>query len=98
VSTAVGLRRTGWTRRHWLYQWAKTMRPPDLRVPNQAPRGEPGPPFFAAYGEWMGTPPPTWEDIAVLRELWGGPFMLKGVMRVDDAKHAVDAGVSAISV
>ena len=77
---------------------AKTMRPPDLRVPNQAPRGEPGPPFFAAYGEWMGTPPPTWEDIAWLRELWGGPFMLKGVMRVDDAKRAVDAGVSAISV
>ena len=51
-----------------------------------------------AYGEWMGTPPPTWEDIAWLRELWGGPFMLKGVMRVDDAKRAVDAGVSAISV
>src|SRR6201999_1964361 len=71
---------------------------PDLRVPNQAPRGEPGPPFFAAYGEWMGTPPPTWEDIAWLRELWGGPFMLKCVMRVDDAKRAVDAGVSAISV
>jgi pre-mycofactocin synthase len=46
----------------------------------------------------MGTPPPTWEDVAWLRELWGGPFMLKGVMRVDDAKHAVDAGVSAISV
>jgi isopentenyl diphosphate isomerase/L-lactate dehydrogenase-like FMN-dependent dehydrogenase len=46
----------------------------------------------------MGTPPPTWEDIAWVRELWGGPFMLKGVMRVDDAKRAVDAGVSAISV
>ena len=67
-------------------------------MPNQGRRGEPGPPFFAAYGEWMGTPPPTWEDIAWLRELWGGPFMLKGVMRVDDAKRAVDAGVSAISV
>src|SRR6202042_3611836 len=52
----------------------------------------------AAYGEWMGTPPPTWADIAWLRELWGGPFMLKGVMRLDDAKRAVDAGVSAISV
>jgi heme/flavin dehydrogenase (mycofactocin system) len=79
-------------------QWARNIRPPDLCVPNQAARGESGPPFFAAYGEWMGTPPPTWEDIAWLRELWGGPFMLKGVMRVDDAKRAVDAGVSAISV
>ena len=86
------------TKPRWFLQWAKTMRPPELRVPNQGCRGEPGPPFFAAYGEWMGTPPPTWEDIAWLRELWGGPFMLKGVIRVDDAKRAVDAGVSAISV
>ena len=85
-------------RPRWLWKFGKTLRPPDLRVPNQGRRGEPGPPFFAAYGEWMGTPPPTWEDIAWLRELWGGPFMLKGVMRVDDAKRAVDAGVSAISV
>ena len=86
------------TRPGWLWNFAKTLRPPNLRVPNQARRGEPGPPFFAAYGEWMTTPPPTWEDIAWLRQLWSGPFMLKGVMRVDDAKRAVDAGVSAISV
>src|SRR5580658_10030739 len=86
------------TRPGWLWRFGKTLRPPDLRVPNLARRGELGPPFFAAYGEWMGTPPPTWADIAWLRELWGGPFMLKGVMRLDDAKKAVDAGVSAISV
>src|SRR6201998_2070784 len=85
-------------RPRWLWKFGKTLRPPGLRVPNQAGRGEPGPLFFAAYGEWMGTPPPTWEDIAWLRDLWGGPFMLKGVMRVDDAKRAVDAGVTAISV
>ncbi|EHI11568.1 FMN-dependent dehydrogenase [Mycolicibacterium thermoresistibile ATCC 19527] len=88
----------GLSRPRWMMQWAKTLRPPNLRVPNQAARGEAGPPFFHAYGEWMGTPPPTWDDIAWLRELWGGPFMLKGVIRVDDAKRAVDAGVSAISV
>ena len=82
----------------WLWRFGKTLRLPDLRVPNLARRGELGPPFFAAYGEWMGTPPPTWADIAWLRELWGGPFMLKGVIRVDDAKRAVDAGVTAISV
>ena len=86
------------TKPRWFFQWAKTMRPPALSVPNQGAKGEAGPPFFQAYGEWMGTPSPTWEDIAWLRELWGGPFMLKGVIRVDDAKRAVDAGVSAISV
>ncbi|MGB8407946.1 MAG: pre-mycofactocin synthase MftD [Mycobacterium sp.] len=86
------------TKPRWFFQWAKTMRPPALSVPNQAGKGEAGPPFFQAYGEWMGTPAPTWEDIAWLRDLWGGPFMLKGIVRVDDAKRAVDAGVSAISV
>jgi heme/flavin dehydrogenase (mycofactocin system) len=98
LRTTLRMLPTGLTRPSWLWQWAKTFRPPDLRVPNQAARGEPGPPFFAAYGQWMSTPPPTWEDVAWLRGLWGGPFMLKGVMRVDDAKRAVDAGVSAISV
>jgi isopentenyl diphosphate isomerase/L-lactate dehydrogenase-like FMN-dependent dehydrogenase len=33
-----------------------------------------------------------------MRETWGGPFMLKGVTRIDDARRAVDAGVTAISV
>ena len=86
------------TKPRWLWDFGKTMSPPDLRVPNQGKRGEAGPPFFQAYGEWMGTPPPTWEDIAWLREQWDAPFMLKGIVRVDDAKRAVDAGVSAISV
>ena len=60
--------------------------------------GDAGPTFFGAYGQWMQTPPPSWEDVAWLREQWDGPFMLKGVIRVDDARRAVDAGVTAISV
>ncbi|MBV8947717.1 MAG: alpha-hydroxy-acid oxidizing protein, partial [Solirubrobacterales bacterium] len=54
--------------------------------------------FFGAYGEWMLTPPPSWEDLRWLREEWDGPLMLKGFMRADDAGRAVDAGFSAISV
>ena len=46
----------------------------------------------------MQTEPPSWEDVAWMRGEWGGPFMLKGVCRVDDARKAVDAGVTAISV
>lgn len=98
LRTALRMAPEGLVRPRWLAAYAKTLRLPGLRVPNQGHRGEAGPAFFDAYGAWMGTPPPTWDDIAWLRELWGGPFMLKGVMRVDDAKHAVDAGVSAISV
>ena len=71
---------------------------PDLTVPNMQEPGEPAPTFFGVYGQWMQTPPPSWDDVAWLRETWGGPFMLKGVTRVDDAKRAVDAGVTAISV
>ena len=71
---------------------------PDLTVPNLPVGGAPAPTFFGAYGQWMGSAPPSWEDVAWLREQWGGAFMLKGVTRVDDAKRAVDAGVTAISV
>jgi isopentenyl diphosphate isomerase/L-lactate dehydrogenase-like FMN-dependent dehydrogenase len=46
----------------------------------------------------MQTPPPTWEDLRWLRSQWDGPFMLKGISRVDDAQRAVDAGFTAISV
>jgi pre-mycofactocin synthase len=82
----------------WLLDYARTGKVPDLTVPNLAARGEPAPTFFGAYGQWMQSPLPAWEDVAWLREQWGGPFMLKGVIRVDDAKRAVDAGVTAISV
>ena len=82
----------------WLLSFARTGKAPDLTTPNMVPKGQQGPTFFGAYGEWMQTPPPSWDDVAWLREQWGGPFMLKGVTRVDDAKRAVDAGVSAISV
>jgi len=71
---------------------------PDLHVPNMVQEGEDPPGFFEAYGQWMGTPPPSWDDLAWLREQWDGPFMLKGIMRVSDARRAADAGFSAISV
>ncbi len=98
LKTTIKMSPEGLTRPRWLLQWARPCARRTCGCPTRAARGEPGPPFFDAYGQWMGTPPPTWEDIAWLREQWGGPFMLKGVMRVDDAKRAVDAGVSAISV
>jgi pre-mycofactocin synthase len=85
-------------RPRWLYDFAKSGQLPDLTAPNMGAKGQTGPTFFGAYGAWMQTPPPSWEDVAWLREQWGGEFMLKGVSRVDDAKRAVDAGVTAISV
>ncbi|HTX62052.1 MAG TPA: pre-mycofactocin synthase MftD, partial [Acidimicrobiales bacterium] len=82
----------------WLWSFLRSGALPALTVPNMAPQGQPAPTFFGAYGEWMQTPPPTWDDVAWMASTWGGPFMLKGVVRVDDAERAVDAGVTAISV
>jgi heme/flavin dehydrogenase (mycofactocin system) len=71
---------------------------PDLTVPNMAVPGQPAPGFFAAYRDWQAVPPPSWDDIAWLRQQWAGPFCVKGVMRPDDARRAVDIGATAISV
>jgi pre-mycofactocin synthase len=86
------------SRPRWLARYARALGPPDLTVPNMVPTGQPAPTFFGAYAQWMATPPPSWEDVAWLRQLWGGPFLVKGITRVDDARRAVDAGASAISV
>lgn len=39
-----------------------------------------------------------WSDAEALRAQWGGPFCLKGIMSVADAKKAVDIGADAIMV
>ena len=39
-----------------------------------------------------------WDDAAAMVEEWGGPFAIKGVMSVDDARRSVDIGASAIMV
>jgi isopentenyl diphosphate isomerase/L-lactate dehydrogenase-like FMN-dependent dehydrogenase len=85
-------------RPRWLRDFVRAGAIPDLTAPNLAAPDGPAPSFFGAYGEWMQTPPPSWEDVQWLREEWGGPFMLKGVCRVDDARLAAEAGVTAISV
>lgn len=90
------------TKPRWLSTFARSGSIPDLTAPNLAPPGGAAPTFFGAYYEWMTTPPPSWDDVAWMRETWaqlsGRPFMLKGVCRIDDAKRAVDAGVDALSV
>lgn len=83
----------------YLARWIRSGALPDLGVPNLgAQETKDIPTFFGAYGQWMQSAPPSWEDVDWLRSQWDGPFMLKGVTRIDDAKRAVDAGVSAISV
>lgn len=41
-------------------------------------------------------PAVTWKDVREFIEQWRGPFAIKGIMCVDDAKRALDVGASAI--
>ena len=40
----------------------------------------------------------SWRDLDWMLETWNGPFVLKGVLAVDDARQAASAGVTAIVV
>ena len=86
-------------RPRWLIDWLRSGSIPQLGVPNfPVSANDPIPGFFEAYGVWMGTPPPTWDDVAWLRSQWDGPFMVKGINRADEARRAAAAGATAISV
>jgi putative mycofactocin binding protein MftB len=68
----------GVTHPRWLLGYARTGRLPDLSVPKVAEPSGPVPTFFGAYGQWMETAPPSWEDVRWLRSQWDGPFLVKG--------------------
>lgn len=56
---------------------------------------------FDASMEWLESiygQSHTWEDIALLREGWKGPIVLKGIQSVDDAELAFKAGCDGIIV
>ena len=40
----------------------------------------------------------SWKDVEWVRNLWGGPLVLKGILDVEDAKIAVQSGADAIVV
>ena len=98
LATLARLAPAGLARPGYLIDWLRHGGLPDLTVPNMARPGEPAPGFFAAYRSWAAVPPPTWPDVAWLAAQWGGQFMVKGVMRPDDARRAIDAGATAVSV
>ena len=40
----------------------------------------------------------TWADFQWIREHWGGPIVVKGVLTAEDARLAIDHGAAAVSV
>lgn len=82
----------------WLLDFLSHGAFPEMRVPNMSARSSEAPTLVEAVQSRARTPMPTWSDLAWLRELWGGPFMLKGILTPDDARRAADIGATAISV
>ena len=51
---------------------------------------------ISRYFTEMLDPSMTWDDVAEMVRHWGGPFCLKGIMSVEDARRAVEIGCSGI--
>jgi L-lactate dehydrogenase (cytochrome) len=65
-----------------------------LREQLRAPR----PPILSANvtREWSDRGRLDWTHLAMIRELWKGPLIVKGILHVDDARRARDSGRDAI--
>lgn len=82
----------------WLFGFVRQGKLPNLGVPNLITDSRSQVLFFEAYGDWMQTPPVTWEDLAWLRQQWEGPLMVKGILHPEDARRVVDVGAEALVV
>ncbi|PLP55505.1 alpha-hydroxy-acid oxidizing enzyme [Mesorhizobium loti] len=51
---------------------------------------------ISRYFTEMLDPSMTWDDVAEMVGHWGGPFCLKGIMSVEDARRAIEVGCSGI--
>ena len=78
-------------------RWSAAFISQPLMSPGNIPY-EGGAASHAAYVNRQFDPTVTWDDLAMLREHWQGPIVIKGIMRADDALLAVEHGVDAIIV
>jgi 4-hydroxymandelate oxidase len=62
-----------------------------------SPGGGGGSPFAAAF-DTLVDPNLTWDDIAWLTSVSSLPVLVKGIVRADDAKRAMDAGAAGVIV
>ena len=81
---------------HWL--WHLKTKPPVLPANLRGRAGGDNIGELTRYTEQLWDQSVTWQTAAWMREQWGGKFLIKGVLRADDAKRAVDAGFDGIIV
>ena len=68
-----------------------------MKFPNVVIPGE-GPLPYEDVGAALERSTVTWEDLGWIREAWGGPIVIKGVLTAQDAQRSIDAGADAIVV
>lgn len=68
-----------------------------MDFPNVVPPGGPALPYSDVSVALEQTTV-TWADFPWIREAWGGPIIVKGLLTGDDARRAVDVGAAAVVV
>jgi len=79
----------------WLFQFLLDggIRPlPNVVVPNV------GPMPLIDVSAALADAAVTWADLSWIREHWGGPIVVKGVLTAEDARRSIDHGAQAIVV
>jgi isopentenyl diphosphate isomerase/L-lactate dehydrogenase-like FMN-dependent dehydrogenase len=67
------------------------------KLPNVVIPGQ-GPMELVDVAKALASSTVTWDDLKWIRNLWGGPLVIKGVLTAEDARRAVDEGAAAIVV
>jgi L-lactate dehydrogenase (cytochrome) len=68
-----------------------------MHFPNVIPPGQKPLPYLDVAAALEQTQV-TWNDFGWIREVWGGPILVKGVLTPEDAQRAVNEGASGIIV
>ncbi|MDX2276939.1 MAG: alpha-hydroxy acid oxidase [Hyphomonadaceae bacterium] len=85
-----------WNRPSWLFSLLAGGL--TMNAPNAPPSSDGKVMAVAEVGKLLTATPPTWDDVAWIRKQWDGPLLVKGVMRADDARRALQCGADAVSV
>jgi L-lactate dehydrogenase (cytochrome) len=80
---------------HW---WWRFLTSDGVTFANVTDRAHGEPAGVMAYIAKQFDPTVTWHDVEAMVASWSGPFVLKGVMSVADARRAADLGVTALVV
>ncbi len=81
----------------WLYHAVRNPTPTLANLLNRV-EGNTSSADLARYTEEQLDKSVSWDDAAQMKEQWGGPLAIKGVLRAEDASRAAEMGFDAIIV